>query len=295
MIYVPRRPGPQELDLTNPESIGYKELEDAKKTTFTKDTDFTFKAYRDDNVKKVLKKMFNGKCGYCENCINSISFEEIEHFRPKRAIKIKGKRALTYPGYYWLAMKWENLLIACERCNRTHKKNHFPLNDENKRAKVPSEEDIEEPLLLNPCEDNPSDHLEFTKTGRIKFKENSLKGETSIEIYGLHREDLTRERRVLAKTLELIMEQIYDDLIELGDLLKIKDAIESKRKIEKITLRIIKTYKILLLHVECPMRPFRAMTRQLTLEFLNEHGGVLNTLTKQYNNQKRKKMSQSIN
>ncbi|MFU2028108.1 hypothetical protein ACM6Q8_00200 [Bacillus wiedmannii] len=295
MIYVPRKSEPKELDLNNTESIAYKELEKAKQTSFTKDTKFTFEAYQHKNVKKILKEMFNGKCGYCESCINSISFEEVEHFRPKKALKIIGKKGLTYPGYYWLAMKWENLLIACQRCNRTHKKNHFPLVNEHKRAKSPDEENLEEPLLLNPCEDIPDEHLEFTKQGHIRFKEGSLKGKTSIKIYGLYRQELTEERAVLAKTLELLVEQIYDDLIELMELLEDENNPNSERKIDKVTLRILKTYKLLLFHVESPTRPFQAMAKQLTSDFLNKYRVSLDNLKEQHDKKTRNQMSQSVN
>jgi hypothetical protein len=59
--------------------------------------------------------------------------------------------------YWWLAWTWENLLLACPGCN-TVKANYFPVRG---RALAPMEFDLsrEEPLLIDPCRDDPLDHI----------------------------------------------------------------------------------------------------------------------------------------
>ncbi|QDZ73470.1 hypothetical protein [Bacillus cereus] len=283
MIYIQRKLQPPELDLTNPKSIGYKELEDAKKTTFTKDSKFEFKAYKNANVKRILHEMFNGKCGYCEGRIDVTSYEDIEHFRPKKAIKIEGKPELVYPGYYWLAMDWDNLLVSCSRCNRSYKQNLFPLADESKRAKEPKEIALEEPLLLNPCVDNPSEHLVFKDTGVVTFKKGSIKGEKSIDIYGLYRQGLTDERAMLAKDIKFKMVQICDEVMDLKELASLKGNPNFGKLFERRVQSIIMLYDNLIEHINDPKRPYREMVKQLTAEFLSKHQAEISNLRAVYN------------
>ncbi|ABY44615.1 retron system putative HNH endonuclease [Bacillus mycoides] len=278
MIKVQREAEPAVLNLTDSDSIGFKELEAAKKTTFTKDTKFPFEAYKDESVKNLLKKMFNGKCGYCESIINVTSYEEIEHFRPKKAINIEGIQGLTYPGYYWLAMSWNNLLISCQRCNRSHKKNYFPIENESNRAKAPGEESGEEVLLLNPCEDDPSEHLEFKDTGIIEFKEGSKKGEKSIKVYALHRRELTEERAKVAKDIELKKVQILDGLSTLKVLLRYQEDSDLQKEIEKTVSNIISLYDFIFEYENDPNRPYQAMVTQITSDFLSERKELINKL-----------------
>ncbi|MOA56016.1 hypothetical protein D3C78_1799210 [compost metagenome] len=64
------------------------------------------------------------------------------------------------------------------------KANFFPLADETKRASGPWLVLREEPLLLNPCIDDPADHLVFLEDGRVEARlidgSPSRKGEASI-------------------------------------------------------------------------------------------------------------------
>ena len=65
---------------------------------------FPFRAYRARAVREQLDKMFHEKCAYCESIYGGTQPCDIEHFRPKGAVDIEGKR--SKPGYYWLAADW---------------------------------------------------------------------------------------------------------------------------------------------------------------------------------------------
>jgi hypothetical protein len=170
-----------------------------------------FKAYREADVVLALRQMFNKKCAYCEFNYAAGAPEDIEHFRPKGAVVINGK--LTNPGYYWLAAEWNNLLPSCIDCNRKRSKrfavpnqassgkaNLFPVADETHRWRSHTAPNVnEQPLLLNPCDDYPEEHLEFLTDGLVRAVADaagnlSLKGETSIEVFGLLRHDLVEQR-----------------------------------------------------------------------------------------------------
>ena len=145
-------------------------------------------------LKPHLLWLFNDKCAFCESKFLAVSFGDVEHFRPKRGVKDDP----THTGYYWLAFDEFNLLPGCERCNRNAKANHFPIRGG--RAQTPEHPLVDElPLLINPCEVDPREHLDFATsehgqpTGLVVALTEV--GKISIEIFNLNREDLVEARK----------------------------------------------------------------------------------------------------
>lgn len=66
------------------------------------------------------------------------------------------------PGYYWLAYRWQNLLLSCHDCNCTYKRTLFPLADPIERARS-HHDDLtrEQPLFIDPAMQDPRDHIRF--------------------------------------------------------------------------------------------------------------------------------------
>jgi uncharacterized protein (TIGR02646 family) len=176
---------------------------------------FTFKKYKIAPVKALLRKGFGVKCAYCDSTYGVTSQMRIEHYRPKAGVDRPGMKPA--PGYPWLVADWTNLLPSCEFCNsaNTHyipaldktmttgKANYFPLWDESARAKNAAGVKKEYPLLLNPCDEDPDPYLRFDEEGFVRPAPNlrnfkKAKAERSIDIYGLGREDLVRERKARA-------------------------------------------------------------------------------------------------
>lgn len=152
---------------------------------------------------------FRGKCAYCERDIHNQP-GDIEHYRPEKRVtdangrpvtRVQGGQVERHRGYYWLAYEWTNLLPACITCNRPGKAftegrligkwDRFPVR--NFRAWGPGEESDEDPLLLNPVKDDPTEHLKFDVSGVIGWR--SDKGEMTINILGLNDRGLPRRRR----------------------------------------------------------------------------------------------------
>src|SRR5262249_26099662 len=77
---------------------------------------------------------------------------------------------------------WLNYLIACSGCNSNHKRDQFPLDAAG------------QPLLVNPAEEDPLDHLSFSPSTGL-YQPLSPKGDPSIQVFGLNRFTLTRGRR----------------------------------------------------------------------------------------------------
>jgi hypothetical protein len=223
----------------------------------------TFTVYKSDSVKKHLDELFHGKCAYCESFYASTAPVDVEHYRPKGAVH----EDEAHPGYWWLGMDWENLLPSCIDCNRKRKqsmpklsaklltlqeeqrgfshgvlissgkKDSFPVLGTRAMTEASSILD-EYPLLLDPCRDNPNEHLRFhidrsnlislvvpqlhagtdlpvmavngaDETIQAVIDEAlelglSLRGVVSIHVYGLNRLGLVQERTRLLRQLEFL-------------------------------------------------------------------------------------------
>src|SRR5260370_13883115 len=87
------------------------------------------KIYRHDSVKASLLRAQHDKCCYCERKIRASGYGDVEHFRPKGAVRQDEHSAEEKPGYYWLVYEWSNLLISCSVCNTSCKLAFFPLDN----------------------------------------------------------------------------------------------------------------------------------------------------------------------
>lgn len=109
------------------------------------------------DLKQLLANLSSKKCWFCESP-NIRSDNAVDHFRPKNSVAECG----THQGYWWQAFEWENYRFSCTYCNSRRKDieqgtsggkhDHFPLWDESKRARCPTDDcDCEQPMLLDPC------------------------------------------------------------------------------------------------------------------------------------------------
>src|ERR1044071_9994958 len=88
------------------------------------------KYYAHSDVKRALAAYHFSKCCYCETKYPDLDNLDVEHFRPKAGVRQNLTQTTDeYPGYYWLAYEWSNLLLSCNPCNRRYKKTFFPLLD----------------------------------------------------------------------------------------------------------------------------------------------------------------------
>ncbi|KIH84714.1 HNH endonuclease [Pseudomonas batumici] len=230
-----------------------------------------FTVYKADSVKQQLDELFHGKCAYCESFFASTAPVDVEHYRPKGAVS----EDASHPGYWWVAMDWDNLLPSCIDCNRKRKqvtprlsarlltlrddrqgfnqgrlllsgkKDSFPILGQRAMSDA-ADLAAEYPLLLDPCRDNPDEHLKFhidrsnliglvlprphTGADLVPMAEAvmddhlqdaltagvSLKGSVSIHVYGLNRLGLVQERTRLLRQLEFL-EMLALEVGEMAD------------------------------------------------------------------------------
>jgi uncharacterized protein (TIGR02646 family) len=132
--------------------------------------------YGHADVRAALEMLFGSKCAYCETEVQASGPQHIEHYRP----------AAIYPA---LAYRWDNLLLACPHCNVTYKRDRFPIrptgNTPKEHRRTPgSRDDTDDPLLLNPCRDDPTVHLTFDAGIVIALTD---RGRCTRRICGLNR------------------------------------------------------------------------------------------------------------
>ena len=181
---------------------------------------FDSRVYGDPSVRRALRSLFSGKCGYCEYDL-SRSDLNVDHYRPKGSVA----EAPRHRGYYWLAYCWRNLVSSCAFCNQRRfphpawgvseqvrlragssgKADSFPLIDERKRGYSPNDDlSCEQPKLIDPTVEDPSVHLTFDPLGRPVYK--SIRGKASSRVYNLDTPELNRQRRcVITKVRQLLM------------------------------------------------------------------------------------------
>jgi len=149
----------------------------------------------------LLLELFAGRCAYCESAIGVTDAWQVELFRP-RAMAVGLDGETTRPGYWWLAYSWENSYLACAQCNR-NKANRFPVAGP--RALEPGDDlTAERALLLDPCADDPDEHLVFNDQGLVASASRPDadggfdRGAITIDILGLNRPGLVEARRQAA-------------------------------------------------------------------------------------------------
>jgi uncharacterized protein (TIGR02646 family) len=149
--------------------------------------------YKHEDIKQALIEMFHGKCAYCESAITHTDYGHVEHFKPKSA-----------PAYYELAVDWDNLLLACGRCNGVeHKGSKFPLANEGGP-------------IVNPVRQDPSRHLRFDFDPKLKIANVlgiSKRGETTRITLGLNRPKLLEHRSKFVTKLWVISFSYHSDAV----------------------------------------------------------------------------------
>jgi uncharacterized protein (TIGR02646 family) len=253
-----------------------------------------FKAYSGNDVIDALRKLFHGKCAYCERAIEK-GTREVEHYRPKGGVGDPG-----HPGYWWLAHSWSNLLPTCGPCNkglRQHvvtvdmtvedveklqaksaaklmgKANNFPVGEVRLTAKS-DDHVVEQPRLIDPTRCEPNDHLRWSHasdfsilTPRNDVGQPSVEGDETIRCLALNRVGLVEAR---TKQLNILRAQRV----------RIMETLEASRalpeEVQALAMQLIlRSVKDMQLHCSSE-KEFAAMATAFVAAFRNELGEWLN-------------------
>jgi uncharacterized protein (TIGR02646 family) len=219
--------------------------------------EFAQGVYGHRDVKRRLSEAQHDKCAYCEVRIVSDA-GDVEHFRPKAGVRQGKDQPKQSPGYFWLAYTWSNLLYACSRCNREHKRDLFPLEDPTARADALREEGStagEAPLLLDPATDTPELHIRFNGE-RAEPLNEGRRGRVTIDVLGLNRTRLLEARREKLENVRTIVEILR--LVRAGHLPK--DKPEVREQLHNLCRKILAATE--------SHAPFAAMIRGAVRQWL---------------------------
>lgn len=175
---------------------------------------FRSKTWSSLPLRRALERAQDNKCAYCDAVMPPL---EVEHYRPKSASQRARGEPAQRPGYYWLAYTWENLLLCCVLCNQprrdtadeqTGKGMLFPLAQEEDRARS-HHDDLarEKPLLLNPYEDDPDQHISYRQYIPVPRSE---RGKATIEVLKLCGKDQLARPRSTYEDLEARVIEFFD-------------------------------------------------------------------------------------
>jgi uncharacterized protein (TIGR02646 family) len=170
---------------------------------------FDFEPLAADDVREALDGLFHSKCAYCEQFLPP-EVLVVDHFRPHSgAVDLDGSFSLDH--YWWLTYEWQNLYPACAECAGM-KGPRFPVAGERgsrpraadrKRARS---EPVDDGLLLDPCLDDPEQHLVFLEDGHVVS--STERGRITIEVLGLNRPALVEGRSETRRELRREWDQL---------------------------------------------------------------------------------------
>lgn len=154
--------------------------------------------YKHEEIKEALRRETYGKCMYCESAVLHVTFDHIEHIKPKAKHK--------YPE---LTFEWSNLGLACPTCNMKKGDNYSP-----------------DTPFVNPYVDDPSDH--FVALGPfVHHKPGDQRGELTETTIQLNRPELIERRK---ERIDMIR-ALADKAAMIGDAI-LKKAIQDEIAIE---------------------------------------------------------------
>jgi uncharacterized protein (TIGR02646 family) len=240
MIFVKDR-GPEPASLSSEATVHQRDAAVTYyKTWKLGDAGFGgFDRYRLNDVKAALATIFRRKCAYCEKMLEK-GYYEVEHYRPKAAAV-----GDPHPGYWWLALKWNNLLPTCPGCNkglRQHivtadmtvaqveamqladprtlhgKALQFPVGGARLLADS-DDHDAEDPHIIDPTRTDPRPELHWRNDSTYSILEPamrddgpSIRGSETIRCLALNRIDLVQARTTKLNLLKTQRERIMQDL-----------------------------------------------------------------------------------
>lgn len=147
--------------------------------------------YAHQDIRDALRNETKKKCAYCESRIEHIDYVHIEHILPK----------VRRPD---LVCKWENLTLACRRCNTCKGEYYEPTCE-----------------LVNPYRDEVQAHLIFA--GPFVAHRSPDRGRVTISQINLNRPDLMARRKEAIENVQRVL-----DLLRTQDDGPVKEALEGE-------------------------------------------------------------------
>lgn len=159
-------------------------------------------AYRDSEIKELLRAETADKCAYCESKVTHVDYGDVEHIIPKS----------VRPD---LRFAYENLTFACGICNTKKSDYHSDTCP-----------------LLNPFVDDPNEHLIAVGPMVLRMA-NSDRGMVTEKRLDLNRAKLLERRKERIEGIAALIDQVartQSDEIRSVLLEQIKDECSDERE-----------------------------------------------------------------
>lgn len=194
----------------------------------------------DVELLQAVWSIFDGRCAFCSAAISDDAGPH--RFRPPQdAVSADGE--VDRDCYFWVAYEWQNFYPACDGC-AVAQGAKFPVAAERAPVGTPWDElDVEEPLLLDPCSDDPEQDLIYLRSGEVVS--TSVRGRATIDVFALNRSDLVEKRKDVADRAIALFARIVNSY-EREEYSECRDYVRSGYSMD---------------------RPFAAVWRQ----FVNQH------------------------
>lgn len=150
-------------------------------------------------LKPWLLSISHGKCWFSE-AKDCFSHWDVEHYRPKKSAK--EDKGDPVDGYWWLAFQWTNFRI-CGNAGNRKKGTYFPLRTGCKRAQPFGDLRYEQPVLLDPIDEDDPNLISFNLEGRAvpaPYVEDPWERDRvirSVERYNLDFPALMEKRKII--------------------------------------------------------------------------------------------------
>lgn len=153
--------------------------------------DAAARRYAHQDIREALRIETKKKCAYCGSRIEHVDYVHIEHILPK------GRRPE-------LVCKWENLTLACKRCNTSKGEYYEPACE-----------------LINPYRDEIPAHLVFA--GPFVAHRSADRGRVTVSQMDLNRPELMAQRKEAIENVQRVL-----DLLNTQGDGPVKEALEDE-------------------------------------------------------------------
>lgn len=184
------------------------------------------------DIKQIYIDLQHSKCCFCEKPLEGKIEQDVEHFRPKAAVRVwkvptkldKAGVKPTLPsggvkleaGYTQLAYHPLNYAMACKPCNSVLKKNYFPIGGKRKAGgKDPAKLSTEKPYLLYPIgnhDSNPEALIEFKGLSPLPKVASGFNHQRALVVIELFQLNNPAMRRTLFKVCAYLIQLLFSTL-----------------------------------------------------------------------------------
>jgi predicted ATP-binding protein involved in virulence len=187
-----------------------------------------------------LREEFNNKCAYCETKFTENNSDQIQNrlvsdlYRPEaNAIDMNGTTSTNH--YWWLALDWKNVLLACQECT-SNKRNYFPVARKRANHKFKSKTELrefEDPYLLDPTSEQVQKFFMFDFNSGL-IMPLSERAEITVKILGLNRFDLIDNRKRVRRELDKDIAFLNSDVRNISNSIKVSRLSKIAEKWDRI-------------------------------------------------------------